>query len=139
MTRNTTVRNFFGTPLAAFFEEPLSSCTYSAGPDSHAAYGRSDFEEKNDAFTVELEVPGIQKENIKIDLKEHVLTVSWSRKRETEKTGSGRYERPEGDFSRRYYVKGADPEKVLANLKDGILKIELTKQEKLKEKSIQIN
>lgn len=139
MTRNSSLRNFFGSPLTVFFDEPSKSCGYGARRYSEARYGRSDFEEKENEYVVELEVPGIQKENIKVDLKEHVLTVSWSRKREQEKSEKGHYERPEGDFSRKYYVKGADSEQVKADLKDGILTIRLGKQETVKEKSIQIN
>ena len=146
--RNTlAVRDFFDTSLEktlagffdnAFFPESPTLFSYPAEYQS-ILNGRCDFEENEDSYTIELEVPGVKKDEIKIDLKENLLTVSWSRKRETEKSRKGRYERSEGSFSRRFQVKGADQKQVKADLKDGILRIELKKQEEAKVKSIAIN
>lgn len=143
MRKQLALRNFFNNQVADFFEDSHFLEPFKLFSDP-AAYegilnGRSDFEETEEAYTVDLEVPGIKKDEIKIDLKENILTVAWSRKRETDKAAKGRYERSEGSFTRRYQVKGANPEQVKAELKDGVLKIEIKKKEEAQVKSIDIN
>lgn len=143
MRKQLALRNFLNNPVAGllddtFFAEPFKLFRYPAEYDG-VLNGRSDFEETEEAYKLELEVPGVKKDEIKIDLKENLLTVSWSRKRESEKSEKGHYERSEGSFTRRYRVKGADPEKVEAQLKDGVLKIELKKQEEAQVKAIEIH
>ena len=147
MRTNLAVRNFFDTSLEkslagflgdSFFSEPRGLFGYPAEYQG-ILNGRCDFEETDEAYTIELEVPGVKKDEIKIDLKENFLTISWSRKRESEKSQKGRYERSEGSFTRKFNVKGADQKQVKADLKDGILKIELKKQEEAQVKSISIN
>lgn len=102
--------------------------------------GRSDFEEDNDKYTVELEVPGVKKEEADITLKNDVLTIGWSRKKENKKTfGKSNYEITEGSFSRSFDVEGADPTKIEAELKNGILKVVVAKREDSKPLSIKIN
>jgi len=101
--------------------------------------GRCDFEELDDKYIVELEVPGVKKDEINISLKNDVLSISWSRKKET-KSGKGksRYERSEGSFTRSFDVAGADSSHVDASLKDGILKLTIPKLENYKPKQIEI-
>jgi HSP20 family protein len=101
--------------------------------------GRCDFEELDDKYIAELEVPGVKKDEINISVKNDTLTISWSRRRETKKgKGKTNYERSEGSFKRRFDVTGADTEKVEASLKDGILKIIIPKLENFKPKQIEI-
>ncbi|HPO49653.1 MAG TPA: Hsp20/alpha crystallin family protein [Spirochaetota bacterium] len=102
--------------------------------------GRSDFEEDNDKYTVELEIPGVKKEEVEITLKNDVLTIGWSRKKENKKTfGKSIYERAEGSFSRSFDVEGADSKKIEAELKNGVLKVVVAKREDFKPFSIKIN
>ncbi len=102
--------------------------------------GKCDFEELDDRYHVELEVPGVKKDEINLSLKNDILTISWNRKREEKKEKSKRksYERSEGSFTRSFNVDSADPEKINASLKDGVLKIELPKHENAKPKKIEI-
>lgn len=103
--------------------------------------GRCDFEESDDGYSIELEVPGVNRDEIDISLKNDNLTISWSRKAEKkrDKKKKQRYERREGSFSRSFYVEGADIEKINAELKNGVLKITLPKLEEAKPQVIQIN
>jgi len=102
--------------------------------------GKCDFEELEDKYLVELEVPGVQKNEISLSLKNDNLTISWSRKREKKDDKAARksYERSKGSFTRSFNVDGADPDKIQAALKDGVLKIVLPKSENSKAKKIEI-
>jgi len=91
--------------------------------------GKCDFEELDDKYVVELEVPGVQKDEISVSLKNENLTISWSRKKEKKEgdNKNSRYERNEGSFTRSFHVEGTDPEKIEADLKNGVLKLVLPK------------
>jgi len=91
--------------------------------------------EKN--FTLELAVPGMEKNDLKIDINEDVLTISSETKNETEESTDG-YKRKEfsySSFCRSFYIPdNVDREKIAAAYKDGILSVELPKMEEEKSK-----
>lgn len=91
--------------------------------------------EKN--YTLELAVPGIDKKDLKIDISEDVLTISSETKNETEENQDG-YKRKEfsySSFCRSFYIpENVNREKIGASYKDGILSVELPKQEEEKNK-----
>jgi HSP20 family protein len=101
--------------------------------------GKCDFEEDCDKYSIELEVPGVKKEEVDLKLKNGVLNISWNRKFER-KAGikKSRYERSEGIFTRSFDVEGVNPDKIEAELKNGILKIVLQKEDSFKPKKIEI-
>lgn len=101
--------------------------------------GRSDFEELDDKYIIEIEVPGVKKDEINISLKDDVITVSWKREREKkEGIKNIRYERSMGSFTRSFSVEGADANNIKAELKNGVLKIVVPKLEHAKAKQIEI-
>jgi HSP20 family protein len=91
--------------------------------------------EKN--FTLELAVPGIDKKDLKIDINEDVLTISSETKNEVEEDKDG-YKRKEfsyTSFCRSFYIpENVNKDKIGASYKDGILSVELPKQEEEKNK-----
>ena len=88
-------------------------------------------------FTLELAVPGIDKKDLKIDINEDVLTISHETKNESEQNADG-YKRKEfsySSFCRSFYIpENVNKEKIGASYKDGILTVELPKQEEEKNK-----
>ena len=102
---------------------------------------KCDYEELDDKYKIELEVPGIRKNEIEIILNDELLKISWSHKRENRRgfMKKSKYERREGSFSRSFHVTGADPDKISAELKDGILKVEILKKDDYKPRQIKIN
>jgi HSP20 family protein len=90
-------------------------------------------DEKN--YSLEFAIPGIDKKDLKIDMKEDVLTISSEVKNETEEKKDG-YKRKEfsySAFSRSFYIPdNVDREKIEANYKDGVLSVSLPKQEEEK-------
>lgn len=92
---------------------------------------RTDISEKDDAYLLEADLPGFDKDNINIDLDGDVLTISAEQKTENEeKDKDGNYirrERRYGSFSRSFDVAGIDTENIKADYKDGVLKLDLPK------------
>ena len=86
-------------------------------------------------FLLELAVPGLKKDDFKIDLENQVLTISSEIKEETEETENN-YTRREfvyNSFSRSFTLpKSIVAEKIKADYKDGILKISLPKNKETK-------
>ena len=103
--------------------------------------GKCDFEELDDKYHIELEVPGIKRNEIEITLNNEILKIAWSRKRENKRglLKKTKYERSEGSFNRSFNVAGAESDKISAELNDGILKVDLPKKEDFKPKQIKIN
>jgi HSP20 family protein len=88
-------------------------------------------------YVLELAVPGIDKNNLKIDINEDVLTISSENKSETEENKDG-YKRKEFSYSslcRSFYIpENVNRDKIEASYKDGILSVELPKQDEEKSK-----
>jgi HSP20 family protein len=101
------------------------------------------YEEGND-MVLKAELPGMKKEDIKIDLAEHVLTIS-GEKSKTEKIERKDYyrnERTYGSFCRRFEMPAdLDTEKIKAHFEDGILevRIPMLKEAEKKHRKIAIN
>lgn len=88
-------------------------------------------------FILDLAVPGIDKNNLKIDINEDVLTISSETKNESEENREGwkRKEFSYSSFCRSFYIpENVNKEKIEANYKDGILTVALPKQEEEKNK-----
>ncbi len=101
-----------------------------------------DVHENKDNLVVQVELPGMKKEEIDIALHEGVLTVSGERKAEREhKEGEVfRSERYFGKFQRSVTLPVAvDAGKVQASYKEGVLSIDLPKAEEAKPKQIAIS
>ena len=101
-----------------------------------------DIIKKNGKVIVTAELPGINKENISIDVNEDVLTLKGERKYEKEEKEADYYrkERVTGSFSRSFVLpSGVSTEEIIAEYKDGILKVEIPEAKKEEAKQITIN
>ncbi len=101
-----------------------------------------DIYEKDDNYFVEAQLPGIKKEDIKIEVENGKLFLSAESCKEDE-INEDKYYRKEivkGKFFRFFYLpESADKDKLKANFDEGILKIEIPKSEKEKPKQISVN
>jgi HSP20 family protein len=88
----------------------------------------ADIEETDDAFIVQLDVPGVKPEDIDVELRENQVRITGEIK-EKERTGVLRRQtRPVGRFEHLIALPGeVDPDKVEATLSDGVLTLHLTK------------
>ena len=98
---------------------------------------KTDIREKDDKYIIEMDLPGYEKENINLELKEGYLTVSAKVEREDNNDKNERYvhkERFYGECSRSFYVgEDVTEEDIHAEFKNGILKINIPKKEAKKE------
>ncbi len=100
-----------------------------------------DIEETDQAYLLSVDLPGVKKEDVKVDLSENILTISGERKyeHESKEKGATRYERSYGQFQRSFTLPASiEVDKVEANLEDGVLRIALPKSEKAKSRPIQV-
>ncbi len=137
--RDLIKKDFF-EPITSFFDDGFKFITGFPNEYNKILNGKCDFIEEDDKYKVELEVPGVKKDEINIDLKEDILTISWKRVNQKKKEikGSSNFERREGSFNRSFTVKGANQDKIEAELKEGVLTIILPKLEEFKPKKIEI-
>lgn len=97
--------------------------------------------ETDKSFEIHLALPGMKKEDVKIDLRENTLTISGERTLKNEETkGTWHFsEIREGKFSRSFIIpEGIIQENIEANFSDGILEIVLPKAEPKQAKTITI-
>jgi HSP20 family protein len=101
---------------------------------------RVDISEKDKEYILEAELPGFDKKDISVELKNNYLTISAKRDDDKEEKGKDfiRRERSYGEFSRSFYAKGIKQEDIKAKYKDGVLVVSLPKKEKEEEVSTSI-
>lgn len=92
---------------------------------------KADIKENEKEFIIDAEIPGANKEDIKLDLKDDRLTISVQKTEEVkeEKENYIRRERRFGASSRSFYVENVKNEDVTAKYENGILTIVLPKSE----------
>ena len=89
--------------------------------------------ESGKAFEIQLAVPGVEKDNFKINLEDQILTISGERKLAAEKEERDFHfqETQYGTFSRSFTLpESVNTEKIEASYQDGILRVVLPKDEK---------
>jgi HSP20 family protein len=101
-----------------------------------------DLYEKDDHFMIKAELPGVNKDDIKIDLKDRLLTLSGERTYDNEVKEENYYrrERSYGKFQRAFTLPAeVDSDKIKAEFKDGVLEVEIPKPEEKKAKKVTIH
>ena len=101
-----------------------------------------DVYDNDDSIVIKAELPGIDKEGIEIDVKDRVLTLKGERSSESEVKDDNYYrrERSFGKFERAFTLPAdVDPDKIKADYKDGVLKIDIPKPEEKKPRQITIH
>lgn len=97
--------------------------------------------ETDNQMNIEVELPGINKDDIDLHFENGTLTISGERSFEDQENGR-RYHRVEthyGSFSRSFQIPDSvDEESIEATYKDGILHVEMNKKEEKLKKQIDI-
>ena len=97
--------------------------------------------ENDGSYVLKADLPGMKKEDIKIDVNDGILTITGEKKFEekTEKDNYVRVERSYGSFTRSFTLTdNVDTENIAAAYKDGVLEITLAKKEEAKPKEIKV-
>ena len=100
-----------------------------------------DLIETDDHLVLKGDLPGLDKDDVEVEVKDGVLTVSGERKTEHETTKEGyhRVERAFGSFSRSLTLpEGVDAEAVSASFDRGVLEVLIPKPEERKPRKISI-
>ena len=100
-----------------------------------------DLVESGDHFVLRADLPGMNEEDVKIEVEEGTLTISGERKAEHEANEEGYYrvERAFGSFSRSLTLpKGVDADAVSASFDRGVLEVRIPKPEERKPRRIEI-
>jgi HSP20 family protein len=100
-----------------------------------------DITEDPKEYLIKAELPEVKKDEIKIGVQNDVLVISGERKYEKEEKDKKyhRIERAYGSFSRSFTIpEDADPDKVSAEFKEGVLQVHIPKSERAKPKSIEV-
>jgi HSP20 family protein len=98
------------------------------------------FEEK-DELVVKAELPGMEKDNVEVNLTDHTLTIKGEKKKEEEVKEEKYYrsERSYGSFVRTLQLPAdVQSDKVKASFKNGVLEVRLPKTEEAKGKEIKV-
>ena len=101
-----------------------------------------DVEEKEHEYLVSVDIPGVDKNDVKVTVEGNLLTIRGERKYERTEDQDGTChcsERMFGTFSRSFSLsKKIDSGKITAKHKDGVLSVSLPKAEEAIEKEIEI-
>jgi len=100
-----------------------------------------DFYEEKDDIVVKAELPGIDKNNVEVNLTDHTLTIKGEKKKEEEVKEKNYYrsERSYGSFVRALELPtNVHADKVKATFKDGVLEVRLPKTEEARKKEIKV-
>lgn len=103
---------------------------------------RVNIKETNDNVLLQFELPGMEKKDIKVTVKDNNLIVSGQRElREDEENENYiRHEIRTGRFSRSFTLpETLDQNSCKADYKNGILEVKLNKREEVKPKEIDVN
>ena len=131
---NDYVPTSFGYLIDRFFNDSMGR----SGGSAYSFVPKVDIIENENAFEIQLAVPGLSKEDFKIDLTENRLTVSGERKfdRTIDEKHFRMIETQYGAFRREFALpENIKTEKIEAKYNDGILELVIPKDEKKLQKT----
>ncbi len=132
--RRNLVGRQFSDIMDDFFNEAVATRGSSFTPDINIS-------ETENKLSIEVEIPGMKKDDINIGVENGALTISGERKNKNEEEGR-KYHRVEthyGTFERSFQLPdNVDEETIEASYSDGILQIDIDKKEEKVKKQIEI-
>lgn len=149
-TRNAVANDFDRMFNQFFSSDQLASCHPSGNASWPAAtqwpvatqWPAIDVSETDDEIKLTLEAAGANKEDIKVTIKEGVLTISGKRTFETDEQSGQQIvsEIRSGEFSRSFTLpETVDTDKIKADFQNGLLQVQLAKLEEIKPKEIEVS
>lgn len=92
---------------------------------------KCDIYEENDEYHIEMDIPGYDKKDINIEVKDGYLTIKASKETEDKEESKNyiRRERVVGSFTKSFALGDVDTDKIDAKFENGILNITIPKQE----------
>ena len=100
---------------------------------------KTDIKEGKDKYTIDVDLPGFEKENINLSLNNGYLNISAKMEKEDNSSDDEKFVRRErfsGECSRSFYVgENIKEEDIKAEFKNGTLNIEIPKKEEIEKES----
>lgn len=126
-----------------FFSRPFSLRPYWDDQNSEVAFWKPavNVHENEENLAIEVQLPGIDKEDVNLSVNDHTLEIRGERKADTKKEKNGYHvqEFRYGAFSRSFRLPSyVDPDKLKATYERGILTVTVPKHEKAKPRTIEI-
>lgn len=100
-----------------------------------------DIYEGEDNFVITAALPGLDKNDITVNVEENILTISGERRLENNESKEkySRIEQAYGSFSRSFtLLNSVDQNKIEATMEKGVLKVTLPKSEQTKTRTIEV-
>ncbi|WP_413290595.1 Hsp20/alpha crystallin family protein [Bdellovibrio sp. HCB337] len=121
--------NFFNDFERDYFSKERSSVEKTL--DTPLEYSPEvDIEESENVFMISVDLPGLKKDEIRVDVNKSKLRIYGERRRETKEEENTYFERVHGRFVRNFTLpQSIDTEKIEAHFEDGVLKVVLPKKE----------
>jgi len=113
----------------------------SAADETAAWSPRIEVVETDNQFEVAAELPGVEKDDVKVEVQSNILTISGEKRPAPEKKERSMYlgERAYGTFSRSFQLPAlVDNSAIRATFKNGVLTLALPKVEEAKPRHIEI-
>src|SRR5918995_360865 len=132
----------FGSQINQLFDQTLGRARSSASSVSTVWYPAVDVLESKDSYLLRAELPGMNKEDFDLEVKNGMLTISGERKLEEPVSGVQyrSVERVAGKFSRSFYLpQTVQQDEIQATYRNGILEIYVPKAEHAKARQITVN
>ena len=132
----------FGTNFFDSFFDRILDDPFTLTERNNKIFGFAlDMKSTETDYLVNADLPGVNKDEINIRLKNGVLTISTERNHEKEENGKYYYyERSYGSFSRSVRMpKDVNEEDVEASYENGVLKLRIGRSEQLSEKLIKVS
>ena len=127
--------------MARFMNQFFGTSTINGGNGGSTWLPAVDVAETENELVLSFDLPGLNEDQISIELEENVLTVTGQRERKHEQKDENfyRYERRFGTFARSVALPaGVTEEDITANYENGVLEIRVPKPEEQRRKRIQI-
>lgn len=135
------LRKLFDQPLLRMFDEPLLNDVLT---EPLGWYPAVEVTETNDEYAFTAELPGMKRDDVSISWEDGVLTIKGEKTSEVRKDEKGErkmhlWERTYGAFQRAFtFPATVHPEKISAEMKDGVLKVHVPKTPEAKAASRKI-
>lgn len=140
VTELNTIQNEMNRLFNTFFDQPAPAGR--GGAPSRRWIPAMDLVETAEHYVLRADLPGLDDDDVNIQLEDNVLTISGERKTQHEQNEEGYYriERAFGNFTRSLTLPdGIDPDTVQAHFDRGVLEIRIPKPEQKKPRRVQIS
>ncbi len=143
IVRYSTGNDFVPTSFSNLIDRFFSDSLARTGGSAYSFVPKVDILETSKSYEIQVAIPGVNKEDFKIDLNDNHLTISGERKFTKEKKENDLHvvETQYGNFSRSFALpENVDAGKINAAYNNGILEITVPKDEKkILKTSIKVN